>query len=304
MPWQYGLNIMPNEDLLVLINRSLTPSMLGLILLLNPIAHANPPDTEPHWRLELGIQSRLNPEGLSLAPRLGYRAVISDSNHLLLRGTYVEFGLDTPISPASFHPGVYVTVVPIAPIVLNATVRQLRYFGLFGNLGELEGPNPEWSDDARDTGITDGDHGTGYQASVSATLRILLGRFVAMSKYTRTWIGADVDRGVSWYDPTEDLLYGRNDGLSMIDATVGGFVMGTATAKRFLLAAGHWKGQWTDKSEQHRQLAGGLLIWRPGWWAERKLTFVTLLATYAVDPYREGGVYYGGVVKLTWERLP
>ena len=294
----------PDGGETVLYFRFLRPLLVGIFFACTAAAYAAPEQSDAHWRLELGLQSRANPVGLSLVPRLGYRAPISQSQHLLLRGTYVEMGLDTPLSPASFHPGAYITIVPIAPIVLNATLRQLRYFGSFGNLTQYLGEDPDWSDDARKRGISDGDHGTGYQANVSATLRILLGRFVAMAKYTRSWLGVDIDVGASWYEPQEDLLYRRNDSLSMADATMGGFVMGNPKAEKFLLLAGHWKGQWTEKSDQHRQLAGGLAIWRPGWWVERQLTFITLLATYAVDPYRQGGFYYGGVVKINWERLP
>jgi len=266
-------------------------------------AEAEEDSHEPHWRLGLSVQTRLNPEGLSLVPELGYRTLLSKSSHLLLRDTYLEVGLITPVSPASFHPGAYVTLVPIAPIVLRVSAQQLRYFGLFGNLAQFPGTDPDWSDEARDGPITHGEHGTGIRVDGSATLRLKLGRVIAMSKYTHAFLGANIPKGSSWYEPTADLPFARNDQLQRVDATLGAFIMGTPKDKSFLLAAGHWQGYWTDKTDAERQIVGGLVIWRPGVWAERKFTVISLLATYLVDEYRSGGIYYGGAFKISWDRL-
>ena len=99
------------------------------------------------------------------------------------------------------------------------------------------------------------------------------------------------------------MLYAKNDRLDAVEGTLGAFVIGGPKAHRFLLVGGRWQGQWSDKTQIHRQIGSALILWRPGWLADRKLTFASVNGVYLKDPYRQGGFYSGGFVSFSWDRL-
>ena len=143
--------------------------------------------------------------------------------------------------PHLFHQGLYVKLTPISPLAFQVKAQQLRYFGLFGNLTAFDGIDVDWREDKQPTGIMDGRHDTGYRISAEGTLRFALGSVVAVATVGRSWLGANVQPGESWYESTSDLLYAKDDHLDYGTAIAGAFVTGARLSERFLLIAARWR---------------------------------------------------------------
>ena len=277
--------------------------LLAMLVCACPTADAQAEAEETGWRVRSASKVRHNPIGLGVQPELAWRVPLSESDHLLLRGIHFETGVVAKINPASFHPGLYAKLVPISPIVLRAQVQQLRYFGLFGHLMEYEGLQPDWHPETREGAIVTGRHATGWTASTSATLRLKIGRYLGQVKTTRQWFSMNVDPRLSWYDSTSDFIYAPADHLDRIDATLGAFLWGGPRDVEFLMLGGQWRAFRTGQTALSRQLMCGALLWRPGWWPDRKLTFAGLAGTYLADPYRRGQLYAGGQMVMTWDTI-
>ncbi|MEE2756356.1 MAG: hypothetical protein VYA30_06830 [Myxococcota bacterium] len=260
-------------------------------------------DGPGNWRLDLKLASRINPIGLALRPALGYRISLSDSDHLVLKGTHIETGFLGAVSPASFHPGMYVTVVPIAPLVLRLRVQQLRYFGLFGNLSEYDSLEPDWRDEIRQESMTNGRHETAIRAQAQAQFRIFYRGVAMMTQYTFGLYQADIGLGGSWYESSDDLLLARNEQVHRVDSLLGWYASGSPFSVQHLLLGGLWQGYWVEKTGIRRHIAGGVVGYRPGWLPERRLTALFLFARYFEDVYRTGEFYFGSMISMTWENL-
>ena len=256
-----------------------------------------------HWRLELKMVGRYNPVGIALRPALGYRVPLSDSDHLLLKGTHVEAGFLGATSPAAFNPGAYLSVVPIAPLVLRVRVQQLRYCGAFGNLKSFDGTSPNWSDDVRDTDFSSGRHGTAMRAEASAQFRAYLKGVAAVAQYSIGLYQADISLGRSWYEPSDDLLLQRTDHVHRAHSLLGWYAQGTPFSAQHLMFGGLWQGHWVERADYSRHIGGLVIGYRPGWMKARKLTALLLAARYLQDPYRTDELYIGTIVSMTWERL-
>ncbi len=173
------------------------------------------------WQLRTASKIRHNPIGVGLQPELSWRLPLSRSDHPLLRGTGVETGFLAKISPASFHPGLYVEAVPLSLLVFRAQLQQLRYFGFFGHLAEYEGKTPDWSPATREGEQATGRHATGWTAATSMTLRLKVGRFVVRGRAARQWLRMRVSLDHAWYDSTSDLIYAPRDRLDRLESTAG-----------------------------------------------------------------------------------
>ncbi len=104
----------------------MTRALIAILLLTASAAEAQ----EGAWRHQSNLQARSNRPGFGLLSFTGYRQrLFDDDAGLLLRAAYLEAGAITQLSPASFHPGVYVEAVPVAPILLRATKESLATVG-------------------------------------------------------------------------------------------------------------------------------------------------------------------------------
>ena len=119
----------------------------------------------------------------------------------------------------------------------------------------------------------------------------------------RSWLGADVESGQSWYEATSNLLYKKDDQLDQGSAVAGMFIAGGREQKSFLLLAGRWEGFKSVARGEERHLLGSLIAWNPGWLADRQLVFATVASVYLVDPYVAGTPYFAGFVSFTWDDL-
>ncbi|MEE2786208.1 MAG: hypothetical protein VX589_02645 [Myxococcota bacterium] len=254
-------------------------------------------------RIEITQLMRAHPIGLAWWVHGGWRESLSDSSHLLLKGTYAEGGTKVMLSPASAHPGLYIKVMPITPLVLDIEAQQLRFFGLFGTVKEYPANQAHWGPDTRDGSITQGRHETGWRINAKATLQLKFGPAFLQFAYRSEWLWMNIDPTSRWYDPTTDLLYGRADRLDRTDATAGAFVVGEPGDERFVLIGAHWQGYWIRDTGVRRHILGGIVLTKPGWWSAQQFTLGLLAGYNAVDVYRKNEIYAGLIAKVAWDGL-
>lgn len=252
------------------------------------------------WRFRVQPQFRVIPKGLDVRLEAAWRAPMwRDRSGLLFDGTYIEVGPIARLSPASLHPGIAVKTVPIAPLELQASVWQLRYFGNFGSLHEYAGVDADWSPDQRSEAV--GRHETGWAMSFKSVLRLKFGPVVWLTDLIHHWMSApDVMPGNAWYESSSDLLLAREDHVQTINSNLGYLLWGSPSADEFLLLGLRWEGWRSLESEQERQMLSVLTMWRPGWLHERHLTFGLLTGVYLDDPYRTGLPYIAGFAQFNW----
>jgi len=277
----------------------------------SPSGEAEAPIVEPAqrkgtggWRFRIQPQFRVIPKGLDTRFEAAWRAPLwRDRSGLLFDGTYIEVGPIARLSPASLHPGIAVKTVPIAPIELEASVWQLRYFGNFGSLFEYEGVDADWSPEQRSRASGDGlgRHETGWAMSFKSALRLKFGPVVWLSDFIHHWMSApDVMPGNGWYESSSDMLLAREDHVQTINSNLGYLLWGSPSADAFLLLGVRWEGWRALRSEHERQMLSLLTMWRPGWLHERHMTFGLLSGVYLDDPYRTGLPYVAGFVQFNW----
>ena len=145
--------------------------MCAICMLAMPLGTVCASSTAAGPRIEVTQLMRAHPIGLAWWLNAGWRASLSRSSNLFLRGTYAESGHKAMVSPASIHPGLYVKIMPITPIVIDVEAQQLRFFGLFGTVTDYPTLTPDWSPTTRDGPITQGRHETGWRVNAKATLQ-------------------------------------------------------------------------------------------------------------------------------------
>ena len=245
-----------------------------------------------HWTTQFA--ARINPVGLRLSNLGGWRIPLSASDHILLKGTYLEFGGGMPITPVSLFPTAYIEVVPLAPIVLRAQVKQMTFLGALGNVaaftqGEVDsaqGGEGYWSpaviEARRDEG--EGIFATGWDHMLSGTLQLKFGRFVAKGTFEYHWVNLNLPgEKIRWYDSTDDLIFEPRDSKILGKGLLAYLAQGELSGDRFLLLGTTFDYQKAIALGMSRQAAGVLVVWRPGLWARRKLTFGTLIQHYVQD---------------------
>jgi hypothetical protein len=261
------------------------------------------------WRHKSLVGARYNRLGLSWFSDTAYRVPLSKKRTLLLKNTYVEVGGAVKASPASFHPGVYAEVVPIAPIRLRATVMQLRYFGTYTALFEFEeGHDADYSDDELDR-IEDGGlarHETGLEVQGIAQLRLKFGKLLALYESRLSYLKInDMKAGDTWYETTYDVLMEKEDGIHIMYATLGYLLWGN-TDRDMLIIGSRYQRDSTFETDIQRQILSGVLIYRPSksaWFLGAKPTFGFLGGGYLEDVYREGEPIFHAFMVLEWARL-
>ncbi len=261
------------------------------------------------WRHKSLLGLRYNRLGLSWFSDTGYRVPLSKKKTLLLKNTYVEVGGHAKVSPASFHPGVYAEVVPIAPIRLRATVMKLTYFGTYTALFDFEeGQDADWSDDELDR-IEDESlarYGTGLEVQGIAQLRLKFGKILALYESRLSYLKVDdVKAGNTWYETTYDILMEPEDGIHVMYATLG-FILWGNTDRDMLILGTRYQRDSTFETDIQRQILSGALLWRPSkssWFWGAKPTFGFLGGGYLEDQYREGEPIFHAFMVLEWAKL-
>ena len=255
------------------------------------------------WRLSAQLATRINPIGLQFKPAIALRRGLFTSDSVLLDKAYVEMGLVGPMTPVSGFNHVYVEVVPIAPIRLQASAKRLQYFGNLGLLAELEDGSTNWSPETRKSFEDDG-RGTstrGTDAALLANLRLKVGRVLGSFTYDHHWISVQIPNSSNWYDPFFDLMFAQSDQVSILTGFVGYIASGDLDSDRFTLFAGKYESFTTERSGVTRQLASALAVWRPGWMAEDRLTLGAVLGYYLEDAYLEGQPMGAVFAAVSWD---
>lgn len=267
--------------------------LTGLLMVDPGDAHAE----EGWWRHQSALRARSNRVGVGIFSDTGYRVPLYDSEHALLKDAYVESGIVTQISPASFQPGAYFQIVPATPLVLRLSVQHLRFFGLYTSLHEFEGLDPVWDEAELDRREHEGRHDSGLSADAQYQIRLKFGPVVTLFTQQLTYVRADISEGNSWYESTTDLLVAREDAIHALKGTLGYLIFGELQ-RDFLMVAGHWERYATFETEVRRQIVGGLGLYRPSaeWWGKPVAALVA--GTFLEDEYKTGELYIGGFIAV------
>ncbi len=252
------------------------------------------------WLDRASVRWRVNRPGAGLFNHLGYRhGLYHGADNLILKGCFVEGGVVAQVSPASVHPGVYVLGVPVAPILLRASVQRLVFFGNFGMLATFDSPQADWGPDVlRAKAHEDGQLSGGWYAELRGQLRLKLGRAVLLHEQRLSWFRADTDivaRDQGWYEPINDLLMAQTDWLHTMKTTAGVLVHG-ALDDAFLVLALHWERYAVRESGSRRDITGLVGLYRPRMDWPGHPSFGLLLGAMPVDDHRAGSPYIGGFV--------
>jgi hypothetical protein len=155
----------------------------------------------------IGVQNNLD---------LSWTWKLSSSTSPLLSDAHVAVGLTDSLSPAYNRLGAWVELSPLSILDLRAGLEPAVYFGTFSALTDYASYDDVFDVDTRKARDKAGDKsfGTGGRTYVGPTLKLKLGRVVAVSSAEFEWWRASND-GPFFYEPTRDLLL-KTDGDSMV----------------------------------------------------------------------------------------
>lgn len=278
-------------------------AVASLLLLVSSTAFAddNAADKTPgdglHVNASLGV--RAVPLGLQLGLDAGYRMELTDSESLLLKGTYVEAGASTVTSPSHFWGGAYIEALPLTVLKLRLTAQSLSYVGTFGYLHLPSDPSQsDWSLDALDKPISSGTPAHGYLLDAEATLQAKVGNFVAMVPARYSIIDMDVDR--PYYDTSFDFLLAPDDQFWSIEPTIG-YVFAMEQHDTWVLTGLRWQHAETIETNLTRDMATLLGMWKlPGTLSGGEMKWVALGGYWATHPNRQGDIYFATQFAVDW----
>jgi hypothetical protein len=236
----------------------------------------------PTWFLECALSGRLNPDGMLLWSRLGYRWPLFDGPAFLLRDTRLDVAADVSVTPVYVSGGVVAEVTPLSVVRLRASVQRLFYFGTFGRISEFGSLDADWSP-ARLSQLAEADAGratAGSRLELGAVLQAAVGPLVAFIDNGYAWVLMDVAE--PYYDPYFDLLLDSADAVWSISAVVG------VVPIEGLTLGGRWERLAAHHSEARRQTVGVVAVWNlPASWIAWGAPRITVLGgLYVEDRYR------------------
>ncbi len=166
---------------------------------------------------------RYNPLGLQSENQLLYRLALSDSDHILLRDTYLAFGPQVMVSPSLQRVGARVHVKPLAILELFGLVEYIWFLGNFDYVTSYPDATADYSPDRLKSGADNGENysATGLSVALSARLQIKI-KGIALRSTTRMnryWMGTRSADPV-WYDIYWDLLGPRRGWMMLQDNDV------------------------------------------------------------------------------------
>ena len=240
---------------------------------------------------QLGLRG--NPTGLRLSNTAAWRMPLASDDGVLWKTTYLELGGGLMITPVSLFPSVHVELVPIAPLVVRLQSTQVTYLGVLGHAltftqdqidaGRSQGEY--WSPEAVEqmTGTKPGEWLTGWDHSLSGTLQLKYGAFIAKASMEYHWIDLELPTGdVRWYDSTLNLIMGAGERLRIAKGLVGYVASGALNSERFILLGTSYEDQRTQADDLSRQMLGLMTVWRPGWMPKQQLT-MGVVGQYYID---------------------
>lgn len=281
--------------------------MIGLLLLVFPAVavaeNKKETDKDPKTGIHLrsGFATRLVPTGLRLKTTGGFRQSLTDSQHLLLKDTYVETGVTTEITPSNGWAGAYVEILPLALLKLRASVQSLHYFGMWGYLhdpGDLD--DPKWTQDqVKDDTPMAGQAATGVMYNLEATPRAKVGPVVFQAPTMYRRVEMNVDK--TYYESSFDFLMEPTDSYWKTQPTLG-YVFQFEKSDSWLLAAARWQHAETLGTNIKRDLPLILTLWKLPWqplsWGEMKLAVLGGMWTDAPHPNRDNTGYVAAELSI------
>ena len=245
-----------------------------------------------------GIRS--NRLGVGILSDTGLRTPLFDSEHVLLKDTYVDVGIVSQLSPATLHPGVYVEVVPLAILKLRASAQRLQYFGYFGSLSEF--PDEEWAPAQLDAAEDDGrgQRTGGFLYDARANLRGKFWRIVFSFEGQASHFEVDAEAPV--YEPVFDLLLAPSDELYQGRALLGFMVLGQAQTPSSLMVAFLHQAFRTTETDLSRQIPGLAVVMQPSesFWSTGRPVLAVLGGIFAEDKYKQGELFLATQRTLTF----
>lgn len=164
---------------------------------------------------------RQNPIGVQDAAKLAWQYRLFDSEHLLLRDSFVGVSFQPIFTPALVRLGAAVDAQPFAMLHVEARAEYLNFFGASGHLRSFADAGADFSDTAIKTGKSSAYATSGWQATLQAELRAKVRAVVVRSKLQFAQVNVDLqgDDGY-WYDAYQDLLLPRRGWFLVNDADV------------------------------------------------------------------------------------
>jgi hypothetical protein len=250
-----------------------------------------------HFHLHSAFALRAIPIGTNLVLDGGYRMMLSDSESILLKDTYLEAGVTTTSSPSNFWGGAYIEALPVAVLKLRLSAQTLQYFGTFGYLGFPDDPaNPDWSLDAVGGDPGEGTAASGFLLDAQATLQAKVGNVVVQVPMKYSYIDMDVDQ--PYYESTFDFLLEPTEQMWVVQPMLAYvFVMDDT----WVLSGLRWEHAETIESGLSRDMPTVLGLWKlPGALAGGEMKLVGLGGYWLDHPNREGTPYFATKFSVDW----
>jgi hypothetical protein len=158
----------------------------------------------------------VNTPGVQNNLELTWTWKLSSSTNPLLSDAHVSVGLVDSLSPAYNRVGAWVEVSPLSILDLRAGVEPAVYFGTFSSLTDYASYDGVFDIDTRKARDRAGEKafGTGGRVYLGPTLKLKLGRMIAVAGAEFEWWRAS-NEGPYFYEPTRDLLL-ESKGDSMV----------------------------------------------------------------------------------------
>lgn len=264
------------------------------------IADAQP--AEGGFRAHTDVAVRGIPEGVNAITDLGYRLPLFDSENMVLRGTYLDGGVTTGLSPAYLWAGGYVEALPVAVLQLRAAIQYVQFFGTFGHLFQPRADG-EWDLEALDA---DGDidqgkvtHGLMYEGR--ATPRVKLGNFVAFAEVRFVRFEIEDIEG-PWYEPYYDILLEPEDNMLIARPTAGYLLLAEDPKRTYLLLGARWERTLTQGTDLTRDLVAALALWKipTDWWSTGAPRLAVLAGGWAQHPNDRVLPYVAAQLSMTF----
>ena len=253
-------------------------------------------------RTQVSLAYRSRPVGLALFNDTGYRKLLSNSESLLLKNTYIEGGVASIASPAYIRSGAYVEAVPVSVLQLRSTLQGAQYFGTFGFLMvPPDQSDPDWSIEEQ---LRSADEGRGVSGQMlywenRATPRVKIKRFVGLAEVTHTYIRSSLDE--IYYEPFYDMLIDGPNHLLSFRPTLAGLPI--QNDDTYLLTGVRYDRSSNLSLGIRTAQLNGLLIWGlpKSWVGGRTLALTTLYGYWLEHPNpREGTSYFAVKINATF----
>ena len=232
------------------------------------------------WRSQFSLAYRTVPIGLALFNDTGYRKLLTKSESLLRKNTYIEGGAYTITSPAYFRSGLYLESVPLSVLQLRTSVQAAKFYGTYGFLLTNEdGSAPDWTLDDLDAVA---DQGNGVPGSVfywetRVTPRIKAGRLVALAETRYLYLMHNT--GKTTYEPFYDVLFEPRDHYFTFKPTLG--FLPIQNDDTYLLTAARYDYARVFGNDLRTSQLNALVIWGvPKSWVKTPALTVTGLFGY------------------------